>query len=383
MNNVLNKINNSYLRRYRHTITRRDNNTIIIDGKPLLNFCSNDYLCITTHTDVKCALANSANLQGLGSSASPLISGYSKSHEKLEESFANFLQRDRAILFNSGYQANLGVITTFANRNSVIIADKYSHASLHDAALLSRASFYRYRHRDNKHANELLNKYSTGNTLLLTESIFSMQGDIANLKELCLLAKKYESMLIVDDAHGIGVLGKCGAGISEYLQLSQADIPCLITPLGKAFGSMGAVVSGSREMIETLLQISRTYRYSTALPPAICDATLAALNIIRIESWRREKLAYLANFFIKEAKLRDIPLNSYDVTPIKSILVKSNEIALNLQKALMKMGLYVSCIRQPTVPANAACARISLNCFHEESHIIYLLDQVQEYYAGI
>lgn len=382
MNNVLAKSNRPYLQRYRHTISKRDNNVIVIDNKSLLNFCSNDYLCISTHPEVKRALARSASLHGLGSSASPLISGYSKSHAKLEEEFADFLQRDRAILFNSGYQANLGVITTFANRNSVIIADKYSHASLHDAALLSRANFYRYQHQDINHANELLSKHCADNTLLITESIFSMQGDIANLEELCTLANKYAAMLIVDDAHGIGVLGNHGAGITEHLQLSQIDVPCLITPLGKAFGSMGALVSGSKEMIETLLQICRTYRYSTALPPAICDATLAALIIIRKESWRREKLQYLAKIFNKESKLRNIPLTSYDVTPIKSILVKSNKIALDLQNTLMQKELFVSCIRQPTVPANAACARISLNCMHDESQIIYLLDQIQEYYAG-
>jgi 8-amino-7-oxononanoate synthase len=378
MLNRIAKADKHSLLRSRYEIEYRNGNLIRIAGKSLINFCSNDYLQIAAHDDVKKAFAESASQFGLGSSASALVSGYSHSHAQLEKAFAVFLKRDRALLFNSGYHANVGVITAFANRHSTVVADKYCHASLNDGALLSRAKYYRYLHNNMQHAEALLHRNQKNNSLLLTESIFSMQGDIAPVQQLKTLARKYNAMLIIDDAHGLGVLGNTGAGITEFLALTQQDIACLITPLGKALGSVGAIVSGSESTIETLLQFSRTYRYSTALPPAICEASLVALNILSEQPWRRVKLQQLCQFFIKECKLRNLKLISDDCTPIKSILVSSSKVALNIQRGLITKGLFVSCIRPNTVPAHLTCIRISLNCMHGESQIIYLLDQLKE-----
>jgi 8-amino-7-oxononanoate synthase len=371
-----------HLRRTRRVFEERMDNTAIVDGQVLVNFCSNDYLNLSIHPAVKKAFAESALQQGLGSSGSAMISGYSPSHAKLEEAFADFLKRDRAILFNSGYHANLGVLTTFAGKDSVIFADKYCHASLNAGAILSRAKLMRYRHNNLQHAEELLAKSSARNNLLVTESIFSMQGNISNGKSLAEIAEKHKAMLIVDDAHGIGILGNNGAGVAEHFQLSQAQMPCLVTPLGKAIGSYGAIVSGDEITIEALLQFAGSYRYCTALPPAVCEGTYAALTILQTESWRREKLLALCQFFIKEASARDIKLSSNDITPIMSVVIGCSEKTLSIQQSLIDKGFLVSCIRTPTVPLNQACLRISLNCMHEEQQIVDLLNQLKECHPG-
>jgi|GEM_PF-36357 8-amino-7-oxononanoate synthase len=363
---------NKHLRRTRRVFAERTEGRAIVDGKSLLNFCSNDYLHLSTHPAVKKAFADSAAEHGLGSSGSALISGYSKSHARLEEAFAEFLNRDRAILFNSGYHANLGVLTTFAGKNSTIVADKYCHASLNAGSLLSRAKFIRYRHDDIQHAEELLNKQTSRETLLVTESVFSMQGNISDIKSLAALANQHKAVLIVDDAHGIGVLGKRGAGVVEHFQLSQHDVPCLVTPLGKAIGSYGAIVSGDDTLIEAVMQFAGSYRYCTALPPAVCDGTFAALKVLQTETWRREKLLHLCEFFLKEAAVRGIELASNAVTPIMCVVIDDSKKTLQIQQALIEKGFLVSCIRPPTVPH--ACIRISLGCGHEEGEIVDLLD---------
>jgi 8-amino-7-oxononanoate synthase len=360
-----------------HLLRKRD----AIDKKKLVvSFSSNDYLNIAKHPDVIKAYQHGAEECGLGSGAAPLVSGYTKSHQQLEEAFAEFLNRDKALLLNSGYHANLGVITTFADRSTTVIADKLCHASLIDGIVLSRAKHKRYHHHDMSQAERLLREHQHQDTLLITESVFSMQGDIANVKKLSALAKNNQALLIVDDAHGIGVLGNRGGGICDYYQLSQQEVPCLITPFGKALGSFGAMVTGKADLIEALVQCARTYRYSTALPPAVCQATLAALKILTHESWRRSQLQHLITFFITEAKSRNLPLASFDATPIKSVVIGSNKATLDMQTKLMASGFFVSCIRPPTVPVNQACVRLSLNCTHTEEQIIRLLDLMAEHH---
>jgi 8-amino-7-oxononanoate synthase len=369
--------NAQYLLRKRQRLDANVDNSVIIEGKRCLHFCSNDYLHLSQHVKIKKALAQGSHHHGLGSGGSPQVSGYTKAHYLLETAFADFSHREQALLFNSGYHANLGVLTSLANRNSVIVADKSNHASLIDGVILSRAKHYRYAHRDLQQAENLLKKYKHTHPLLVSESVFSIQGDIVDVRALATLAKMHGALLIVDDAHGIGVLGERGAGIADYYQLSQHDLPCLITPLGKALGGFGAIVSGSHTLIQSLLQLARTYRYSTALPPAICAAMLTALKIIEKESWRRQKLHMLIPFFIKEANKRALRLYSTDATPIKSILIGSNKACLSLQKQLLDNGLFVSCIRPPTVPQGKACLRISLNCMHTEKQIMHLLDNIK------
>lgn len=372
--------NTAHLIRLRRVFEERSGATAKVDGKTYLNFCSYDYLDLATHPLVKKAFADAAMKYGLGSSGSALVSGYTTAHEKLEMAFAEFLNRDRAILFNSGYHANLGVLTTFAGKNHTIIADKYAHASLNAGAMLSGAKFHRYRHHDLAHATRLLEKHPSA--LLVTESVFSMQGTLTHLPALSKLAKQHQAMLIVDDAHGVGVLGQHGGGICEHFQLSQDDVPCLVTPLGKAFGSFGAIVSGKEVMIETLLQFAGSYRYCTALPPAVCAATLATLELLRTESWRREKLQHLSAFFTEAAHERQLPLASNDPTPLRSIIIGDNEKTLAIQAALLEKGMLVACIRPPTVPANKACLRIPLSVAHEEAHLLDLLDQIAFHYES-
>lgn len=368
---------NSLLRK-RYTVEHQNNNHVVVNGIPAIQFCSNDYLQVAQHPRVKKAFADGVTQNGLGSGASALVSGYSRAHFQLEQAFAHFLNREKALLFNSGYHANLGVLTAFADRRSTIIADKLCHASLIDGTLLSRAKYYRYRHHDIQHASQLLEKSKASDTLLVSESIFSIQGDITDVRALAALAKKHHSLLIIDDAHGIGVLGQQGGGISEHQQLSQEDVPCLITPLGKAFGSMGAIVSGSESLIQALMQFARTYRYSTALTPAVCHATLTVLTLIKTESWRRQTLQHLIQFFIREARNRELRLFSEDISPIKSIVIGANEKTIFLQEQLLNQGFFVSCIRPPTVANNEACLRISLNCAHDENQILQLLDCIKE-----
>jgi 8-amino-7-oxononanoate synthase len=203
-----------------------------------------------------------------------------------------------------------------------------------------------------------------------------MYGDVAKLTELADLAMKHHAMLMIDDAHGIGVLGEHGKGASHYFAISGKHNTCVTVPLGKALGSMGAIVYGHADIIESLLQFARTYRYSTALPPAICAATRAALRILQRENWRQAKLHDLCRFFIEETIKRNLPLITKEVTPIKSILIGENRKALQIQQKLMEKRLFVSCIRPPTVPNGHALLRISLTCNHEERHLVYLLDQL-------
>jgi 8-amino-7-oxononanoate synthase len=380
---TLTKWNANHLKRTRYIVDQHDQTHAILNGKRVIHFCNNDYLCLSTHPDVKQAFLAGVNQYGLGAGASALVSGCLTPHARLEEAFADFLNREKALLFNSGYHANLAVITTFAKRNSVVLMDKMNHASLHDGVILSRANHHRFRHRDYFELEKLLEKSKHKDILLITESIFSIQGDIAELKKMSALAAQYHAMLIVDDAHGVGVLGKHGAGICEHDGLSQMNVHCLITPLGKGVGSMGAIVSGDKHTIDTLLQFARTYRYSTALPAAICLATQKALTILQNESWRRDRLAHLSQLFVTHASARKFILSSTDITPIKSIMIGSNQRALEIQKQLIQRGFFVSCIRPPTVPAHEACIRISLNCMHEEEHIIHLLDHLQELYANL
>ncbi|MBV9576812.1 MAG: aminotransferase class I/II-fold pyridoxal phosphate-dependent enzyme, partial [Gammaproteobacteria bacterium] len=312
---------------------------------------------------------------------------YCKPHQQLEEAFATFLNREEALLFNSGYHANIGVIATFANRNSTILADKFCHASLIDGIILSRAKHYRFKHNDSEDAKQIIKKISQqakpNHLLLITESIFSIHGDMGNITEMIKIAEKNNAMLVIDDAHGVGVLGENGKGICEHYPLTQREVPCLITPLGKALGSFGAIVSGKKNSLEPLLQFARTLHYSTALPPAICDATRAALNILQNESWRRKKLQALIQFFIKTCVQRQLPLISLDETPIKAFAINSNQHALMIQKNLSTKNLLIACIRPPTVSPQTVCLRICLNAEHTEKQIVYLLDCLQEQYDAL
>lgn len=337
-----------------------------------INFSSNDYLGLSQHPDVKKSFKQGVDQYGFGSGASVFLSGYKSAHQALEEAMADFLQRDRALFFNSGYHANLGVIATLANRESHVIADKDCHASLLDGIQLSRAKLERFKHQDTTHAAQLLKSQSTP-SLLVTESVFSMTGKITSLPTLSTLAERYSASTLLDDAHGFGILGDQGRGACEHFNLNQEEVPYLITPLGKALGACGAIVSGSTDFVEAMIQFSRTYRYTTALPPAIAAAALTALEVLKKSTARREKLKHLIQTFNQQAQEHDLPLYSMDETPIRAIHIGDNQKALTLQNRLREQGFFVTCIRPPTVPKETARLRISLSCLHSTIQIKQLL----------
>jgi 8-amino-7-oxononanoate synthase len=366
--------------RDRYCISSRVENSIIINDNNLINFCSNDYLSLSNNKEINDAWCFGIDKYGFGSGSSASVSGYYTPHKLLEEKFAKFLNRDRAILFNSGYHANLGVTTTLLNRDGLAISDKLCHASMLDAINLSRAKHYRYRHNDSSHAESLLIRAQSKNKLLITEGVFSMEGSISPVNELSLIAKKYGAGILADDAHGIGILGKTGRGICEHYNLDQKDMPYLLVPLGKAICSMGAIVAGEKDFIDALRQFSRTYVYSTALPPSLAYATLKAISIVEEESWRLEKLRDLIELFLEYSKNSDLPLISDELTPIKSILIGDNDKVMKIHKKIMDKGFFISAIRPPTVPKNTARIRISINAAHEPKDIKNLTDLLAEFY---
>lgn len=331
----------------------------------LLNFASNDYLGISQHPKVREAFSESAHKFGLGSGSSALISGFHTVHAELEQRIAHFLKRDRALLFNSGYQANLGIFSALTGRQSKIWVDRLCHASIIDGIILSRAKYQRYAHNNVGQLKNLLSLNQSPHKLIITESVFSMDGDQTNVAEIAALAKEFQALLIIDHAHGLGIIEET---------ITQNDAPLLIAPLGKALGSFGAIVAGQSDLIESLIQLSRSYRYSTALPPAVVYATMTALTVLEQESWRRERLFQLIQFFVQEAKTRPYILCPKHNTPIQPIIVGDNNRVMWVQQQLLTKGIIVAAIRPPTVPRGSARLRISLSCEHTEEQILYLLN---------
>jgi len=372
---------NAFLLRKRTVIANRIGNDVLINGVQAINFSSNDYLGLATDPRVVQAFKEGIDLYGFGSSASALVSGYYAAHQAFEEEFAAFVGRESALLFNSGYLANLGVINALATPDTTIISDKLCHASLLDAVKLSKAKHVRYAHNDMVHLQQRLTQAASNPKIIVSESVFSMRGDVANLVKMVELSQQAQALLLIDDAHGVGVLGNYGAGICDEYSVTQQQVPLLITPLGKAFAGSGAVVSGSKELIDALLQFSRTYTYTTALPPAVAHAALTVLSLIKNESWRRKKLMQLIQFFMQAAHERGIPLQANDHTPIKAIAMRDSASALRLQEILNAKGFWIYAIRPPTVPPNTACIRVSLNCMHTPQQIADLLDLMVENYV--
>ncbi len=363
--------------RIRRAIDRSYEDCLEINGKKFKNFTSNDYLGIRSDQRVKEALIEGVKYYGLGSSSSAQVSGYHTVHQQLEEEIANFLGREKAIYFGSGYLANIGTITALTGRSDMICFDKRCHASIVDAVILSRVRFKRYRHNKIGELNQLLQNSSVKHKFVVCESIFSMEGSELKIPEV-LGCTKNTATLIMDDAHGSGILGERGAGICEKYALSELDVPVLITGLGAAFGSYGAVVSGKKEIVDAICQFARTYMYSIALPPIIPFATLRALEIIRKERWRREKLVENIQHFIEEAKIRNLTLISDDETPIKSIIMRDVDCLIKTIAYLKRNNFYISGIRPPSVPKNTARLRISLNSYHSKCDISTLLNMIYD-----
>ena len=343
------------------------------EGRRLLNFCSNDYLGLAAHPEVVQAFRRGAQAHGVGSGASHLVCGHGRAHHALEEELAEFTGRERALLFSTGYMANLGVIAALAGRGDWVFEDRLNHASLLDGALLSGARLKRFSHADADDLRRELTTCPAEGRLIVTDGVFSMDGDLTPLRELAPVAKEANAWLMVDDAHGLGVIGSSGRGVTEHFGLGQDEVPVLIGTLGKAFGTFGAFVAGSADLIEFLIQRARTYAYTTALPPAVAEATRASLRLVREESWRREKLRSVVRRFRSGAAQLGLHIMDSS-TPIQPILLGDNERALRASQALMDAGLWVGAIRPPTVPVGSARLRVTFSAAHEEVQVDRLLD---------
>jgi 8-amino-7-oxononanoate synthase len=374
---ALEEIERQHLRRRRATVEaypeKGSHAQVIVDGRALVDFSSNDYLGLAAHPALAAAMAECAARCGAGSGASHLISGHGHEHAALEDELAAFTGRPRALLFSTGYMANLGVVTALAGRGESVLFDRLSHASLLDAGRLSGARFRRYPHSDAIAARRLLAEASPQTTVLATDGVFSMDGDIAPLNALSEAARAHDAWLVVDDAHGIGVLGANGRGAVELADLNCEQVPVLVGTLGKAFGSFGAFVAGADDLIELLIQRARSYIYTTALPQPVAAATRAALRIAREETWRRERVLALTAHFRTAARQAGIPLAD-SATPIQPVPVGSAQAALTAQQALREAGFWVVAIRSPTVPAGAERLRITLTAGHQESQVDALID---------
>lgn len=378
-----------------------------------LNFSSNDYLGLASSVEMQAALAEGVRLAGTGSGASHLISGHHQFHHQLEAALAEWVEREAAIVFSTGYMANLAVVTTFLGKKDGVFADKWNHASLIDAVQLSKAQSFRYRHNDFRHLAQCLHRFHqmepggqndqtlqvAKKSLLVTDAVFSMDGDIAPLHEMLTLAKDYPNLrFMVDDAHGIGVLGNLGRGSLHHLGLNRSAvidlkaqddpeclsdsekpverIPLLMGTLGKALGCFGAFVAGPSDWIETLRQFARPYIYTTALPPALCYATLTAIRLVK-EGERRQALQANLNYFKVCAKTQGLPLMASD-TPIQPLLLGDVTRTLAVSEALQRQGFWVSAIRPPTVPKDGARLRITLNAEHSCEQIDRLLEALHK-----
>ncbi|WP_312271971.1 8-amino-7-oxononanoate synthase [Pseudomonas sp.] len=354
---------------------------VVVDGQPLLAFCNNDYLGLANHPDVIAALQKGAERWGVGGGASHLVIGHSGPHHALEEALAEFTGRPRALLFSTGYMANLAAVTALVGRGDTVLEDRLNHASLLDAGLLSGARFSRYLHNDAASLASRLDK-AEGNTLVVTDGVFSMDGNVADLPALVEVTRNRGAWLMVDDAHGFGPLGRQGGGVAEYFGLGMDEVPVLVGTLGKAFGTAGAFVAGSDELIETLIQFARPYIYTTSQPPAVACATLKALELLQAESWRREHLNALIQRFRSGAQVIGLSLMD-SFTPIQPILVGSSEQTLAFSAALKRHGILVTAIRPPTVPNNSARLRVTLSAAHSEQHVDRLLAALAEAWSEL
>lgn len=358
--------------RQRRTVTRRDGVRCEVDGRWLTNFAGNDYLGLSQHFGVVDALQASASRDGAGSGASHLVSGHHANHDALEKELADWIGAPRALLFGSGYLANLAVLQSLLGEDDVCVQDRLNHASLIDAARLAGCKLRRYPHADPEGALRQLRTVPDGAAMIVTDGVFSMDGDVAPLRELSLVARVQQALIYVDDAHGVGVVGPDGRGCVAEAGLDAAGVLQLAT-LGKALGGYGAVVLGSEEIIGHLAETARPYIYTTALPPAQAAATLAAVKLARRDHWRREKLQGLIAHFRQTAMFRDLPLLP-STGPIQPLMCGDEKRATALATALEAQGFWVPAIRPPTVPDGKARLRITLSSLHTQAEVDALID---------
>lgn len=367
------------LRRVRQIVDSPQASYITIERRDYLAFSSNDYLGLANHPDLIQAVCEGAQQYGVGAGASHLIHGHSAAHHLLEEALAEFTGFPQALLFSTGYMANIGIVTALAGRGDAIFADKLNHASLNDAALLSRAQFMRYPHLNLAALEQRLAVSTTRRKLVVSDAVFSMEGDSAPIPELVGLCEKYSALLLLDDAHGFGVLGRQGRGSLFPLDKGAQHSPNIVymATLGKAAGVFGAFVAAQPEVIETLIQSARSYIYTTATPPLLAHALLTSLKLIQQEEWRRDALAQ--NIAQLKQGLQSLPWKLLpSSTPIQPLLIGDNTEAVRVSQALRERDILVPAIRPPTVPQGTARLRISLSSAHQPDDILRLTQALHE-----
>lgn len=346
-----------------------------IDGKNIISFCSNDYLGLANHPRLKQAAIDGINTFGVGSGSAHLVNGHSSAHHQLEEELAEFTGYPRAILFSTGYMANIGICQALTGKGDFVYEDRLNHASLIDGGLISGARLQRYLHNN---VASLQDKFKTGTDaeqLVLTDGVFSMDGDIANIPALAKLCQSNKSWLMVDDAHGFGTLGETGKGSLQHFSLSYKDVPIYMATLGKAMGTAGAFIAGSEDLIETIIQQARTYIYTTAMPAAIAQATRCSLNIVQTEPEHLQQLNSNIAYFRKCCEQSGLPIENSQ-TAIQPLLVGDDEKAVRISEQLFENGFLVTAIRPPTVPKGTSRLRITLSAKHSNVHINQLIDTI-------
>lgn len=362
------------------TVETRDGPTapeVLVDGTALISFASNDYLGLANHPAVIAAWQYGAERYGVGSGASHLLGGHTRAHAELEHDLAQLSGRQRALVFSTGYMANLGVVTALAGRGDEVYEDRSNHASLIDAALLSRARLRRYPHGDVDALDRLLERPRRGRALVVSDGVFSMDGDRAPLPALADTCRRHGAVLVVDDAHGFGVIGPGGGGLLEEYGLRQEAVPVLVATFGKALGVFGAFVAGSDALIDTMVQSARSYRYTTALPPACAAAVSAALRLLREEPWRRRRLQAAIERFRSGALARGLPVAN-SLTAIQPVMLGTVGRTVQVSAKLREAGFLVPPIRPPTVPAGTSRLRVTLSAVHTDQHIDHLLGALSD-----
>lgn len=364
------------LQRQRRLLQSPQSAHLVADGEPLLSFASNDYLGLANHPALIAAFKAAAVEAGVGGGASHLITGHHQFHHQAEQCLTEFIGLPAGLLFSTGYMANMGIIAALMGRDDAIFADKLNHASLNDAALLSRATLHRYAHQDLAQLEKLLKQSTAKRKLVVVDAVFSMDGDFAPVPELLVLCEEYDAYLLLDDAHGFGVLGKQGRGILDYFNVQSSRVIYMAT-LGKAAGVAGAFVGADATIIDYLIQSAKTYIYTTASPPALAAALVKSVEVMRTDAERHQHLQSLIHLFKSELKLKKWQLMP-SITAIQPVLVGSNQAALNLSQFLLARGILVPAIRPPTVPKDTARLRVSISAGHSVEDVRQLINALHE-----
>lgn len=345
-----------------------------IDNKNVISFCSNDYLGLANNPQLKQATIDAINTFGVGSGSAHLVNGHSIAHHQLEEELADFSGYPRAVLFSTGYMANIGLCQALVEKGDYVFEDRLNHASLIDGGLISGARLQRYLHNDVSSLGQKMQKTTPDSEkLVLTDGVFSMDGDIADLPALAKLCNKNKSWLMVDDAHGFGVLGETGKGSLQHFSLTTDDVPIYMATLGKAMGTAGAFIAGSEALIETIIQKARTYIYTTAMPAAIAEATRCSLKIIQNEPQHLQNLNNNITYFKNCCTQAGLSIENSQ-TAIQPLLIGNDEKAVKISRQLFEQGLLVTAIRPPTVPEGTSRLRVTLSAKHNKEHINQLIE---------